>query len=321
MGHIQNLPVEILVYVYESLDDIDDVVHLARSCKYLNYVFNPLHTRLRIFSTIIQHAPQHAHDLELCDRIRFYGDFSEIFYSKDAVHEDTEGRKQFFADNLDLGKSSRELPAETVWAVVCRWHAMRLLFNLYCDSSVQRSYSTSIYPYTGHRAVWEDRQAMGREEALLPPSRSCSLDFYALDAEQKQRSYQRFYKALTAHWVAFEALWLARVQDYGTAEEWDKAYDLVGSLWTDNPARPLKEKVDIVEVVDFVWGFLGRKPFHVSSVPSWIAGENEDLFWDKNDTEASNWLHFIREISELLRPPNIIELLLWMWAPHSHWQI
>lgn len=169
--------------------------------------------------------------------------------------------------------------------------------------------------------MWEDRQAMGREEALLPPSRSCSLDFYALDAEQKQRSYQRFYKALTAHWVAFEALWLARVQDYGTAEEWDKAYDLVGSLWTDNPARPLKEKVDIVEVVDFVWGFLGRKPFHVSSVPSWIAGENEDLFWDKNDTEASNWLHFIREISELLRPPNIIELLLWMWAPHSHWQI
>ncbi|KAJ5814962.1 hypothetical protein N7474_006739 [Penicillium riverlandense] len=217
MAPIQNLPVEILVYVYECLDDVDDVLHLARSCKYLNSVFNPLNTRLKIFSTIIQHAPQHAYDFELCDRVRLYGGFSEIFYSKYPIREDPEGRKLFFSNNMDLGKLSRELPAESVWNVVCRWHAMRLLFNLYCDSSVQRSYSTSVYPNVAHTGL-PGLGALAREETLQVPSRAYSLDFCALDAEQKKRSYHRFYKALTAHWVAVEALWLTGVQVYETAE-------------------------------------------------------------------------------------------------------
>jgi hypothetical protein len=51
--HILLLPVEILVDIYESASDIDDALRLARTCKYLNSVFDPLDVRLRIFRSII----------------------------------------------------------------------------------------------------------------------------------------------------------------------------------------------------------------------------------------------------------------------------
>lgn len=208
--------------------------------------------------------------------------------------------------------------------IIILFITMRLLFNLYCDSSVQRSYSASIFPYVGRAGEVDDSEALGREDPLPVPSRSHNLFFDALDAETKKRSYKRFYKALTAHWIAVEALWLARTQVYETVEDYDQAFGLVWTMWTNNPARPIEEKIDLVEVVDFVWGFLGRKTFHVSSVPTWLEGQGEEIiqqFLDDNETEASEWLFFVRHVAQFLRPPDIIELLLSMWALHGHWQL
>jgi hypothetical protein len=140
-----------------------------------------------------------------------------------------------------------------------------------------------------------------------------------VNAEQKQRSYQRFYKALTAHWTAVEALWRARAQVYTTPKHCDKSFDLVWMKWTNNPDRPLEEKIDLVEVVDFVWGFLGRKCFPVFSVPAWLEGEREETlqdYLDDNGTVASNLPFFVQRVIQYLRPPQIIELILWMWKPH-----
>jgi hypothetical protein len=53
MQSILNLPVEILLFVFESLDDIDDSLHLARCCKYIYWVFNDEHNRLTIFRSIV----------------------------------------------------------------------------------------------------------------------------------------------------------------------------------------------------------------------------------------------------------------------------
>lgn len=195
---------------------------------------------------------------------------------------------------------------------------MRLLFDLLCDSCVQESYSVSVFPCLPLDD--EDWVALAGEDTLPTPSRSRHAILDEVDDEQKQRSYQRFYKALTAHWTAVEALWLARAQVYTTSKQCDKSFGLVWTKWTNNPDRPLEEKIDLVEVVDFVWGFLGRKCFPVSSVPAWLEGEREETmqeYLDDNGTVASNWPFFVQRVIQYLRPPQVIELLLSMWKLHD----
>ena len=209
------------------------------------------------------------------------------------------------------------MPAETVWEVVCRWQGMRLLFDLFCDASVQESYSVSMFPYMPIADGKEDREALAKENVLPVPSWNKATILDGVNAEQKQRSYQRFYKALTAHWVAVETLWLARAQVYATTMQCEEAFDLVWMKWTDNPGRRLEEKFDLVEVVDFVWGFLGRRCFPFSSVPAWLEGEREETlqeYLDDNDDETSEWLFFVERVMQYLRPPHIIELLFSMWG-------
>jgi hypothetical protein len=68
---------------------------------------------------------------------------------------------------------------------------MRLLFNLYCGMSIQTSYSV---------AHWQASEEGWEGEDPLPPPVGCTCDgFQALNARKRQRSYQRFYKALTAY--------------------------------------------------------------------------------------------------------------------------
>jgi hypothetical protein len=107
---------------------------------------------------------------------------------------------------------------------------------------------------------------------------------------------------------------------YTTSKHCEKSFDLVWTKWTDNPHRPLEEKVDLVEVVDFVWGFLGRKCFPVSSVPVWLEGEREETLQDylnESGTVASNWFFFVQRVIQYLRPPHVIELLLSTWELHG----
>jgi hypothetical protein len=52
MCRILNLPPEVVVWVFESLDNIDDALHLARCCKYAFSVFDATSVRLKIFRPI-----------------------------------------------------------------------------------------------------------------------------------------------------------------------------------------------------------------------------------------------------------------------------
>ncbi|KAH1406990.1 hypothetical protein KXX64_008807, partial [Aspergillus fumigatus] len=135
---------------------------------------------------------------------------------------------------------------------------MRVLFLLYCDSSIQASFSLSAISSWYDEEVEKDEE-FAREMPLPVPSGTSCEAFTRMSTAQRQRSYQRFYKAVMAHWVAVEMLWFAKV----------KFINLLGKQ------RPLQEKIDVVEVVDFVWNFLGRKIFSVSSIPIWLHGEGE----------------------------------------------
>ncbi|CAI7661282.1 unnamed protein product [Penicillium pancosmium] len=334
MLHILNLPVEIIICVFESLGDIDDALHFARCSTYLYHVFNPVGVRLAIFKSIIARASHHENDVELSQRANLYGQFSEDLYETMSlpIAENPTYRKSLASKFLSPLTCGDNIPAEIVWDVVCRWQGMRVLCNLYCNSAINKAYSTSTMPYPTSTTPYSRNQpqgsqreeAMAREPCLQPPSDPIHASVEEMSTIQRRLSYQRFYKALTIYWTSVEIFWLAKTRPVSSGAEAVRAFQTVKGRWTNNPTRCLSDKIDILEVTYFVGGFLGRKAFDLFSIPAWIEGLGEDVFEfyasTEDDTELDNWVFFVETAFQYLRPPHIIELLLWMWNS-STWNL
>jgi hypothetical protein len=210
---------------------------------------------------------------------------------------------------------STKLPAEVVWSIVCRWHAMKVLFDLYFDSTIRPFYLQSLLPHQPWRLQTEQWvMEVAYETPMPPPS---GRDIESLQTAEKQRAYERFYRGLCSHWTTVDELWLARISRYSTSKLQFEAFDKIWALWLDHPARDVREKLQAVEIIEFVWGFLGRKIFRdPERLSDWLLGEDaEEEFLD--DSPSGNWMYFVHVVSQYLRPPQIIELLDDMWNPRS----
>ena len=196
---------------------------------------------------------------------------------------------------------------------------MKLLFSLYCDPLIRQYFSSSIPSY----APFDETDI--NEGPLPPPQLLHDVEANSHDVTKQRRAYQRFYRAITAHWVAVESLCLAKVTNHEKSSQHNHIFGYVWRIWTNNPNRPLPEKLDVLEVTDFVWGFLGRKVFHGIDKPSvWLQSEPEEsrwLFSDEQFSENENWSFFVRTLAQHLRPPDIIELLLVGWSRELKWEI
>ncbi|KAE8407224.1 hypothetical protein BDV37DRAFT_269345 [Aspergillus pseudonomiae] len=95
-----------------------------------------------------------------------------------------------------------------------------------------------------------------------------------------------------AHWFAVEALWLARISRYKTPQERNNRF--------------VQEKLDVLEIFVDVYG-----------MRSWLDEDGAGLYFDGEQSEGVNWAFFVRSVTQYLRPPNIIELLLSLvWNPY-----
>lgn len=192
-----------------------------------------------------------------------------------------------------------------IWEIVCRWHFMKILFDLYCDPLIRDPYIRSATLNESQ----EVEKILMSEDHIPNPSTSC-LMVNQIDTTQYKNAYQRFYQALTAHWVATETLCIVRGANYETSNECLECFAYAWALRIDNPGRALAEKMDVLEVVDFVWGYLGRKVFQEeNAISDWIDDPEylEPLY---EDSPEPPWLYFLLQITQYLRPPHIIELLL-----------
>lgn len=203
---------------------------------------------------------------------------------------------------------------------------MKVLYELYSDRVIQLCYFLSVPSFSPLDESEEFADAVANEGFLPQPSSFSKKNALQLSTMQKQRAYQRFYKALTAHWVAVESLCLAKAADYQTSSQRNCRLKNVWDIWTNNAGRTLLEKLEVLEVTDFIWDFLGRKIFQGVDAPSkWLAGGSENLLsyhTDEQYTEQENWLHFIRDVAQYLRPPHFIELLLLaVWDTRSSGRI
>ncbi|KAJ6047186.1 uncharacterized protein N7446_012020 [Penicillium canescens] len=248
-----------------------------------------------------------------------HGHFSSEFYSTPSIPGNAV-RRRWHLNMLEPLEYGKDIPEEVVWDIVSRWHGMRLLFAIYLDKAINEAYVNSTFSYTSGVNRPDTTEASASEGDMPKPSQIPGSCANGTIPEDRKGGYERFYKALTAQWVAIEKLWRVRSQVWPNAQKFDDAFDSTLRQWTNNPARPIREKLDIVEIVDFIWGFAGRKAFHVSDVPSWLEGEDDlvrDQYIDQNESEVGDWGFFVRSVIQFLRPPQIIQLVLSSWYPSS----
>ncbi|GAB1198998.1 hypothetical protein APSETT444_008330 [Aspergillus pseudonomiae] len=271
-------------------------------------------------------AAHHRYDLKLSPVLNIS---QRLFAEYSASHgKPPLSKRPIHADILNLHTPDGDsLPEDEVWSIVCRWQGLRLLYDLYCNPSIRSRYSRSVFLNWPNNECYEEEHALVHDEPLLEPTITPHKDTVpggcAALPSLRNRGYRRFYQALTAHWFAVEALWLARISRYKTPQERNNRFVQVRGIWRDNPDRTLQEKLDILEVFDFVWGFLGRKIFvDVYGMRSWLDEDGAGLYFDGEQSEGVNWAFFVRSVTQYLRPPNIIELLLSLvWNPSPSWTV
>lgn len=326
MGLLE-LSSEIQLCIYGSLRNIDDALHFARTCRYMQLLFQ-VHRRPILRSIIVSqldtlqkfqllniyewNAEHHKYDVPLTRSENWVSTFAAKFYnngqspSKNSRPRFPSGRQINFCVNEGLTD-------EALWAIVTRWHAMKVLFNLYCNREVRTYYLRSPLSYeeTGD-SEWA--KALAAELSLLRPSNNDSIYVRKLESSVKRRAYERFYRSLCGHWQMVNMICKAKVAFYETSSTRNRHFDGLWERWWDDPGRDLGEKVDTLEVVDFVWGFLGRKIFpDPGGLPVWLEWDGPERFLDERESALRNWHFFIVWVTQYVRPPHIIELLFCKW--------
>ncbi|KAI9837503.1 MAG: hypothetical protein M1819_007153 [Sarea resinae] len=303
---LANLPAELMLLLYRSLENIDDVYHLARSCRRLHDILEAGRNRLVIMRSVILNSEIHKYDVRLC---RFI-DVNQAHASAITEAADrTTGRPDSSVFKACYSTECRNISDEHVWEIVCRWQGLRLIQDLYLHPIIQQAYSDSMFPYDVHTLV--DTLKL-TEETPVPALKDCLIS-------SKQRSFNseqtgRFYAATTAHWLAIEALRLAHASTYHLSTERNTRYSQIHHMWKDNEEMSLQESFDVLEVYDFIYGYLLRK---VMGTGNWY------LQWSPGDVPYPRWSDmnlFVNNARLHLRPPDIIELLLMhTWTDEPGW--
>jgi hypothetical protein len=136
----------------------------------------------------------------------------------------------------------------------------------------------------------------------------------------KMAAYARFYRFVCSHWLCVNITWAAGISQHTDSKACEETFGNVKLLWCDDVERSLQEKIEAIEVTDFVWGFLARKLFEVDvepdNCPDWLHW-NEHIFEPVIFSQyyMLGYTRIVRLATFYLSPPNIIEILHDKWRP------
>lgn len=257
------------------------------------------------------HAPHHKYDIQLSYFLEANQQYAvNRSTSQERPRASCRPRGQLLTKFYQV--SASDLKDEFVWSIACRWQGLRLLQDLYRHPSMRTAYSQSSLRYRDDYLSPEGREVL-RKEGSLPtleaPDNTPGLSLSPFDARQTQR----FYQSLSAQWLAIEVLCLWRVSVFETSREQCQTFERILEIWSNNPQRGLSEAIDVLEIFDFVWGFLLRRIFaNVADVSSWLPLDPDDDVYIliPEVGESSEWDLFIRCLLPYIRPPDIIELVM-----------
>ena len=214
---------------------------------------------------------------------------------------------------------AESLSDQQVWDIVARWKGPRPLQDLYLNLAVHSKYTTSLCVMGSSNP--EEMEMLN----ILGLARHGKEIRYNNGGISTTRAFSptetgRFYKALTACWVAIEIRKLALQCRYTLQSNQNKTFEAVYSIWEER--TDLQESLDVLEVFDFVYGFLCQHidGVDVDSFTDWV----DDNWLMEGELLRSERSFFMKNLWVALDPPDVLELLhrtsLWKEQAGSHAQ-
>ncbi|KAI9886789.1 MAG: hypothetical protein M1823_001432 [Watsoniomyces obsoletus] len=272
MSSLSMLPNECLLLIYQSLADFDEVFALAQSWRQSLAVYR--RHEYSILCSMILRSDTYEHDLSLCLVLE-----ENLACSATRNRTTPPPSKRVRRERSILARclfgTKKDLTRARVRAIVDRWRLVAKLQTLYLDQAVHaeyRRYTTCsgtlqidelLSIFTGSEPV-RDNDDDAWVWSAKPPI-PMTLRF---DDQQKQR----FYRAFTGLWLAVHARRLVSVSGTSTPMPTPHAGEattattpsagippdlaLLNQLWLGGEDRSLLESMDMLEVYDFLYGFL-----------------------------------------------------------------
>jgi hypothetical protein len=220
-----------------------------------------------------------------------------------------------FAPLYNTDKS--EVTDEEVQSIASRWNRSKTAQKLYTHPSVRLCYLRSNFPYTPpgsnpSREYGEIIETLKKNpvEHIHLRSQETHTSEEILDSPMlNSRQSQRFYKAFIAHWTAVEALRFVELSNCITPEQKTLAHRQMQNIWSGKE-RTLRESLDVLEVYDFLYGYLLKYTFReMNEIEAWI-GTHEIRFFMPFKNVCTSWGSFVKTASLHVRPPDVVEMLL-----------
>lgn len=272
MSALISLPKELITMIFENLDHINDALNLANTCGTFKAQLATDKRKTRLMRRIMGNSHTHDSDIQLC-RLLTNSTFSEPWHSTNA-----DSFLSCYRVDVD------QLNDDEVLAIVGLRQRIRPVQKVYLNPSIQNQYRMSSFPAG-------KSECTNIVECMFQDTPTWS------DAPEKSFSAKRFSDAVMRFWVLMEARKL--ILKMGTSTSDLQAYQrylrIMESFWCGNGSRTLLETLDMLEVHDFLYGFLIRKIYY----RAWPEETEEP---EKHEPVDRTWARNLQLLASCLSP-------------------
>lgn len=226
------------------------------------------------------------YDIMLCHFQDAFQDFSSKHLSDD--HDPTPIELRPSSAQFEKCLHASSVSDRQIWDIMARWQGLRSLQHLYIEPVINSKYIESPC-ITGDDDPQEsemlDILRLASKKEISDEDGKATITAFSLSETG------HFYKALTGYWVATESLRLAQECRYGLQSTENMTFDQIRAIWWHR--MDLRESLDILEVFDFIYGFLFQHidSMGLGSFTNWIDEGSLEPYEPLN----SQWSFFRKE--------------------------
>ncbi|KAL7772127.1 hypothetical protein CFE70_002080 [Pyrenophora teres f. teres 0-1] len=328
MAVLTDLPVELLVCVFHYLESIDDVHYLGRVCKKTYGIISQRSFYLEIIRTVIQYAPQHRYDYQLCNVLRLHhnvvNDLERHYRTSLGVVPGTVPLYDFtssWQQSLkSITSSCSDLAAwsdNAVCDVLARYQGIRILEDVWLERELSETDFVTVDGSSDAQQLEDryfdlcDRNDQFADGELPPrnPQNPHTQSYIKFNSDQRGR----FYAALVYVWLLSEIQWVStQLVQLGSVS----MSGLVRSLencknsMAKEQASPLLDELDRYAVFTFLYHHLF--PLYAEFLADQDSSQLPLTFDSDFNNHGAHWmLQLVLMAGQAyLQPPDLIDLLV-----------
>ncbi|CAA9958553.1 hypothetical protein PTMSG1_02103 [Pyrenophora teres f. maculata] len=328
MAVLTDLPVELLVCVFHYLESIDDVQYLGRVCKKTYGIISQRSSYLEIIRTVIQYAPQHRYDYQLCNVLRLHhnvvNDLERHYRTSLGVVPGTVPLYDFtssWQQSLkSITSSCSDLAAwsdNAVCDVLARYQGIRILEDVWLERELSETDFVTVDGSSDAQQLEDryfdlcDRNDQFADGELPPrnPQNPHTQSYIKFNSDQRGR----FYAALVYVWLLSEIQWVStQLVQLGSVS----MSGLVRSLencknsMAKEQASPLLDELDRYAVFTFLYHHLF--PLYAEFLADQDSSQLPLTFDSDFNNHGAHWmLQLVLMAGQVyLQPPDLIDLLM-----------